>query len=125
MKLIYLKSAWKYNSFDVSFNAPYYSSLPRTVWYVIKIGKHVWTWLSKTTKGIQVRISENSDGTIELNQNTLCLYRLSKGCKSRMKEYISLKLSGNDKEIFAYWHHYYSCHHYDYYHFNLFTIFRG
>ena len=47
MKLIYLKSALKYNSFDVAIGikipfldfwlllsqvAPYYSSLPRTVW---------------------------------------------------------------------------------------------
>jgi len=45
----------------------------------------------------QVSLSENVEGRIELNQNPLCLYGLSKGCNTRITEYINLENSGNDK----------------------------
>ena len=35
--------------------------------------------------------------SIELNQNTVCVYELSIGCNSGMSKYINLELSGNDE----------------------------
>ena len=58
---------------------------------------YVRTLLSTKLKGILVSISGNIKGTVELNQNTLCVYGFSKGCSSGMTEYINLELSGNDK----------------------------
>jgi hypothetical protein len=88
--------------------------------------------VSKKTKGIKMNLSENVEGSIELNQNTLCPYRLSKGRNSRMTKYIILELSENDegdnkvtnKVVFVCYyhnyhyycyHHYYCCYHYKYY----------
>ena len=42
-------------------------------------------------------LSGNVDGSVELNQNILCVYELSKRCNSGRTEYINLELSGNDK----------------------------
>ena len=39
-------------------------------------------------------LSENVKGSVELNQNTLFVYGLSKGRKSGMTEYINLELPG-------------------------------
>jgi len=49
-------------------------------------------------KGIQVSLSENVEGSVELNQNMLCVYGLSKGCNTGITEYVNLENSGNDKE---------------------------
>ena len=57
----------------------------------------VWTLLSKQTKDIEVSLSENADGNIELNENRLCVYGTSKGRNSGMTENSNLELSGNDK----------------------------
>ena len=46
---------------------------------------------------IQVSLSENVKESVELDQYTLCAYRLSNGRNSRMTNYIDLELSGNDK----------------------------
>jgi hypothetical protein len=35
--------------------------------------------------------------SVELNQNTLCVYGLSKGYNTGMTEYINFENSGNDK----------------------------
>ena len=37
-----------------------------------------------------MNLSENIEWSVELNQNTLCTYGLSKGCNSGMTEYINL-----------------------------------
>ena len=42
-------------------------------------------------------LSGNVEGSVELNQNFLCVYGLSKGCNSANTKYINLKFSGNDK----------------------------
>jgi hypothetical protein len=44
-----------------------------------------------------VRLSESFEGSVELNENTLCVYGLSKGCNTGITEYINLKNSGNNK----------------------------
>ena len=44
-----------------------------------------------------MRLSENVEGNVELNQNTLCVYGLSKECNTGIAEYINLKNLGNDK----------------------------
>jgi hypothetical protein len=44
-----------------------------------------------------VSLSENIEGSVELNQNTLCIYRLSKGHNAGITEYINLENSRNDK----------------------------
>ena len=48
---------------------------------------------------IQVKLLENVEGSVELNQNTICVYRLSKGCNSGMSEYVNLEISGDDQLI--------------------------
>ena len=61
-------------------------------------------------------LSVNAEESVELNQNMLCVYGLSKGCNSGMTQYINIEFSENDKEddqltkyaIFAgYYYHYY------------------
>jgi hypothetical protein len=54
--------------------------------------------LSKKKTGIQVSLSEKVEGSVELNQNTLCVYGLSKGRNSGTTVYINLELSGYDKK---------------------------
>ena len=43
-------------------------------------------------------ISEIVEMRVELNQNTLCVYGLSKGYNTEITEYINMKKSGNDKK---------------------------
>jgi len=65
-------------------------------------------------KGIQLRLSENVEGSVELNHITLCVDRLSKGCNTGITEYINLENSGNYKgddqkgNIFACYQCYYN-----------------
>ena len=47
--------------------------------------------------GIQVSLSDKVEASVELNQNILCVFGLSKGCNSGTTEYINLELSENDK----------------------------
>jgi len=58
---------------------------------------HVWPYLSKKTKGIQVSLSETLEGCVELKQNTY-VYGRSKGHNSGMTKCINLELSGNDSD---------------------------
>ena len=67
----------------------------------IKKGMQVWTSLSMRTKGIQMRLPENVEGSVELSQTTICVYGLSKGCNTGIAEYTNLENSGNDKEIWS------------------------
>ena len=53
------------------------------------------TLISKKTKGIEVSLSENTEGSVELYQSTLCVYGLSNGSKTGIAEHINF--SGNDK----------------------------
>ena len=59
---------------------------------------------------IHVSLSENVEGSDELNQDALCVYRLSKKRNSGMIKYNNLKLGGNDnrddqKLMFACYHY--------------------
>ena len=58
---------------------------------------HIWPLLSIKTKGIQVSLLEKIEGSVEQNQNMLCVYGLLCERSSRMTEYINLELSENDK----------------------------
>ena len=84
-------------------------------------------YFPKKTKDIQVSLSENVEGSVELNQNMLCVYGLSKGYNTGRSEYINLESSGNDKgddqkgHIFACYQYYYD---YYYYHTTSFTVLR-
>ena len=40
---------------------------------------------------------ENAEGSVELNQNTLCAYGLSKGRKTRVTEYVNFELAESGK----------------------------
>ena len=51
----------------------------------------------KKATGLQVKLSENAEGSVELNQNMLCAYMLSKGENSGMTEGIKLELLENDE----------------------------
>ena len=42
-------------------------------------------------------LSGNVEGSVELNDNMLCVYGLSKGCDSGRTEYTNSEFSGNDK----------------------------
>jgi hypothetical protein len=44
-----------------------------------------------------VTFSDNVEGSVELNQNTLCVHRLSKVYNTEITEYINLEISGNNK----------------------------
>ena len=46
-------------------------------------------------------LSGNVEGSVELNQNRLCAYGLSKGFNAGISECINLEDSGNNKEIHA------------------------
>ena len=59
---------------------------------------HVFSLLSQNTKGFQANLLGNVEGTVELNQNTLCVYRLSEGCGSVLTEHISLELQEMTRE---------------------------
>ena len=53
--------------------------------------------LSKKTKGTQVSLAEKIEGSVEITQKLLCVYRLSKGRNLGLTEYSNLELSGNNK----------------------------
>ena len=55
-------------------------------------------YFPKKTKCIQVSLSENVERTVKLNQITLCVYGLSKGCNTGITEHINSENSGNDEE---------------------------
>ena len=42
-------------------------------------------------------LSENAEWSVELNQNTLCVYGLSKGYNTGITEHINLENTGNEK----------------------------
>ena len=44
-----------------------------------------------------MRLLENVAESVELNQNTLCIHGLSKGCNTGITEYINLENLGNNK----------------------------
>ena len=46
--------------------------------------------LSKKTKGIQLSLSEDIEGSVEPDQNILCLYGLSKGYNTGIIEHNNL-----------------------------------
>ena len=52
--------------------------------------------MSKKAKGIQAKLSENVEGSVKVNQNSLCVCRLSEGCNSVMTECTKLEFSRND-----------------------------
>ena len=53
---------------------------------------HVWTFLAKTTNDIHVNLPANVDGSVELNQNMLCVYGFLNGYNSGMTEHTNLEL---------------------------------
>ena len=68
--------------------------------FVIKKGVRVRPLVSIKAKGIPGKPSGNVDETlrsVELNQNTIFVNRLSKECISRMAKDIKQELSGNYK----------------------------
>ena len=84
-------------------------------------------------------MAEKVEWSVELNQNTLCVYGLSKGRNAGMTEYINLELSVNDKgndqltkkviSVCCYCNYNYRHNYYfqccSYYHITTFTIQKG
>jgi len=76
-----------------------------------------------------VSLSENIEGSVELNQNTLCVHGLSKGYNTGITEQIHLENSRMIREmikkaILACYQFYYSYHRYCY-QTTPFTVLRG
>ena len=56
---------------------------------------HCLLLLSRNAKAIKMVLSGNIGGSFPLDQNMLCVNGLSKGCNSRITEYINLQFTGN------------------------------
>jgi ribonuclease PH len=57
----------------------------------------MFSFFPKRRIGIHVSLSENVEGSVELNQNTICVNGSSKGPISGMTEYTTFELSGKAK----------------------------